>query len=281
MLPSDEAESNSLPEEPVQPNVGRPSLKKTAQPRSLFTLAAGIILLACLLTFFAFLLLGPLFERDRDEGHATATNIVPPPVTPTPRLAPSPEPAASVPKPSLPSMFDFEGGVSGWKIGDQGEAGAFAQLSQSQEQALDGEFSLRVEMKLDGGEAQKSSGEVWVDLRQQAPAGLKAPLDLSERTVTAWVYAPPNSAGDTDRPNGFQVFVKDKKWKAAYGKWENVQEGRWNKISLVVGASRPEGGHLDSEFDATQIIGVGVKMGTGGGSKAKYSGAIHVDAVSW
>jgi hypothetical protein len=226
-------------------------------------------------------MIGRFFERDRDEGHATATNTVPPPVTPTPRPTPSPEPTTDITEPSVPSRFNFEDGAMGWKTQDQGNSRAWVQLAQSKERSKDGEFSLKVQTDLDGGDERKGSGEVWVDLRQNPPAGLKAPLDLSKRTLTAWVYASPGSVGDPSKPNGIQMFVKDKKWKAEYGTWQNLVEGQWNKISLTVGASQPEAGHLDSDFDPTQIIGVGVKLGAGGGSKARYRGAVYVDAVSW
>ncbi len=173
------------------------------------------------------------------------------------------------------SVYSFEDGSMGWKAQDYEDSRACVQVLWSEEAAYDGRHSLKLVMDLIGGDAHKSKGEAWVDMSK------KPPIDLANRTITAWVYAPPGSSGETDHPNGFQLFVKDEKWRSEYGPWNNVIEGQWVQISLVVSTSPPKDGYMSTGFDPSRIIAVGVKMGAGGGSTAKFNGAVYIDAVDW
>ena len=136
-------------------------------------------------------------------------------------------------------------------------------------------------MDLVGGDPEKSRGEAWVNWSNSPPSGAAIPIDLTNRTITAWVYAPQDSIGDSSKPNGFQVFVKDENWNSEYGTWHNVSEGQWSQISLTVSISQPEDGHMDPGFDPSRIIALGVKMGSGEGSTATYEGPVYIDAVDW
>ena len=191
----------------------------------------------------------------------------------TPQTKPGP--------PAVTSKYGFESDTMGWKAQDYEDSRACAQVMRSADRAKDGRHSLKMMMNLVGGDENRSKGEAWVNMLAKPPKGERAPLNLERRAITAWVYAPEGARGERSRPNGFQVFVKDKKWRNEYGPWQNVVEGEWVKLSLTVSASEPESGWMDDGFDPKQIIAVGVKMGAGGESSATYKGPVYVDAVDW
>ena len=118
-------------------------------------------------------------------------------------------------------------------------------------------------------------------MQDTPPPGEQSPLDLSERTITAWVYAASASEGEPRRPNGFQVFVKDENWNAEYGAWKNIDGGTWMQLTLSPRSSRPTGGWMDTGFNPKKIVAVGVKMATGDKSRARFQGAVFVDEVDW
>ena len=179
------------------------------------------------------------------------------------------------------SVYSFEDGSMGWVAQDYEDSRACVQVEWSNEAAEDGQYSLKLFMELIGGDTQYSKGEAWVNLLDNPPAGKTIPADLTNRTISMWVYAPQESKGDRKKSNGFQIFVKDENWNSEYGTWSNVVEGQWVKITLTVSASKPEDGYMDQGFDPSRIIAVGIKMGAGGGSTAKFIGVIYVDAVDW
>lgn len=168
-----------------------------------------------------------------------------------------------------------------WMLQDYEDSRACTQVLLSEEKALQGDYSLKMIMDLVGGHKERGKGEAWVNMLENPPYGEHIPVNLRGRTVTIWVYAPRGARGERSRPNGFQVFVKDKDYKSQYGPWHNVTEEGWFEISLKVSPFKPIGGHMDTGFDPGQIIAVGVKMGAGGSSKAVYEGPIYLDAVDW
>jgi hypothetical protein len=224
--------------------------------------------------------LGLLDTSSNADEQATATTKIPPPF---PSATPAPANAGSIPASTNPNgyKYNFEDGAMGWEAQKEGDSRACVEVSYSDEMAGEGKHSLKVQMELDGENELKRNGEAWVNMLKMQPGREQAPVNLRDRTVTAWVYGPPGSQGDRSRPNGFQIFVKDKSWKVEYGSWKNVEEGRWVKLSLNVSASSPSGGFVEPGFDPGQIIAIGIRMGVGGSSIAEYKGAIYVDAVDW
>jgi hypothetical protein len=107
------------------------------------------------------------------------------------------------------------------------------------------------------------------------------PLDLSNQTITMWVYAPTGAIGDATKPNGLQIFVKDRLWNGSYSTWTNVVENEWVQLSFTVSNAVAENGYMEQGFDPRQIIAVGVKMAAGAGSTVPYKGPIYLDAVDW
>lgn len=173
------------------------------------------------------------------------------------------------------AKYGFEADSAiGWSCGDYERALACKGVGHSNELHREGLSSLKFDVDLSGTSERRSSGEIWVDVSNIKPAAGAGPVSLAGRTLTAWVYATPGSLGDKDRPNGFQLFVKDKAWKAKYGPWHDVVEGQWTQLSFPVGAA-------SADFDPGQVNAIGLKLAAGEGSSAKFQGAIFVDAVNW
>ena len=177
--------------------------------------------------------------------------------------------------------YDFEDSIVTWVAQDYIDSRACTQVLRSRERAKQGEFALKLMIDLRGGHPNLSKGEAWVDMRTSPPAGVRAPLDLTGKTVTIWAYAPVGAQGDPSRPNGFQVFVKDSTWKGEYGPWQNIVEGVWVPVTLKVSTTQPAGGWMAPGFDPSRIIAVGFKVGAGGGSTKAYKGVLWIDAVGW
>ena len=187
----------------------------------------------------------------------------------------------TMPTPAVPVKYDFETRVMGWIPQNYKDSIACVGVSQSQEHAKEGQYSLKMSMALRGGDSEKSKGEAWVDMQHNPPIDVTAPVNLKSQTITAWVYAPQGAEGEKSIPNGFQLFVKDDKWRSLYGSWKNVIEDRWFQVTLTVENKKPPGGEIDNGFDPSRIVAVGIKMGTGDHSKAQYDGPVYVDAVHW
>lgn len=184
----------------------------------------------------------------------------------------SARPAAVAP---VAVKFGFEADRPlGWTCGDYEKAQACKQVTHFNELHQEGLSSLKFDLDLAGGHARRGSGEIWIDVNANPPAGQTGPVSLAGRTLTAWVYAAPGAVGDKSKPNGLQLFVKDGDWTAQYGPWQDVMEGQWTQVSFPMGAATPE-------FDPSQVNAIGLKIASGEGSEAKFQGAIYVDAVNW
>jgi hypothetical protein len=172
------------------------------------------------------------------------------------------------------SRYGFEEGTMGWVRQVYETDQGVTAIEQSADKA---KFchSLKMTVDLEGGHANKSRGEAYVEIN---------PQNLENKPITVWVYVPREALGDPEKPNGIQVFVKDKDWKGEYGTWWNIGSAtadRWQQVTLTPSRSAPPNGYMEPEFDPTQIRVVGVKIAIGEGSTAKYSGPIYIDAVDW
>lgn len=141
-----------------------------------------------------------------------------------------------------------------------------------------GRGALGMNVDLRGGHANLSKGEVFVDLRYYPPlcsetSYVTAPLNLEGVTIRARVYAPPGSRGDPSHPNGIQIFAKDAEYDSRYGPWANIVAGTWNDVSATVASS--------GNFEADDVILIGLKIGTGTGSTAQFSGTFWLDNYGW
>jgi hypothetical protein len=217
----------------------------------------------------------PLSPTVMSSSVIVSTSI---PSTPSPRFL--------VPDPSLQTgpMYSFENFANGWIPQAYYSTMACTQVSNATEIVKDGQYSLKLQMHLIGNNEQNNRGEAWVDMRNYAPSTAQNPfvsLDLNNRTITMWVYAPTGAIGDNNKPNGLQIFVKDIHWHGSYSTWTNVVENEWVQLSFTVSTAAIENGYIEPGFDPSQIIAVGLKAGAGGGSTAVYQGPIYIDAVDW
>lgn len=168
------------------------------------------------------------------------------------------------------TLYDFETGVEGWTFQDYTDSQAISAVAQSNVQAKSGSYSLMGTAHLVPGDANYSKGEVLVN-RTAANA-----LNLQGLQASVSVFGPTGAAGtNPSSPNGWQMFFKDVAWKSWYGPWTNMTVNAWQALSVTPGVTTPA--FVDSGFDPTQIMVMGVKLGTGGSSTGTYDGAIYVD----
>lgn len=171
------------------------------------------------------------------------------------------------------TLYDFESGTDGWTFQDYTDSQAISAVAQSSVQAKSGSYSLMGTAHLVPGDANYSKGEVLVN-RTAANT-----LNLNGLQTSVSVFGPTGAAGSNpSSPNGWQVFFKDANWLSWYGPWTNMTVNAWQTLSVTPGVTTPA--FVDSGFDPTQIMVMGVKLGTGGLSTGTYDGAVYVDQFS-
>jgi len=197
--------------------------------------------------------------------------------------APAPAAQAKTVTPGGPdtSKFGWERDCMAFVPQDWVDSQAITSVAQTTSRAYLGSGCVEMTCDLIGGDANKSKGEIYVDIRHNPPEGVEAPVNLEGKEVSCWLYCPKGAAGEKSRPNGIQLFVKDENWGSLYGSWKNIVPNTWFKASIVPATTTPPGGWKSPDFDPTKIIQVGIKVSTGGGSKATYSGVIFADAMDW
>jgi hypothetical protein len=176
--------------------------------------------------------------------------------------------------------------TTSWKAQTYADSQAITAVSITTGCAHSGVGGLEMTVDLAGGHANKSNGEVFVDLRYhppllEPPCCLTVPADLDGVPICAYVWSPAGSRGNPSCQNGLQVFVKDENWRNFYGSWLNIQENQWNHVCVPPGTTAPSGGYMDPGFDPTRIVLLGVKVGAGGCSAATFSGTMCLDDVGW
>jgi hypothetical protein len=204
--------------------------------------------------------------------------------TPTPLPTETSTPTLTPTCPPDSSTFGFESPDVIWVAQTYPDSQAVAAVTQSKRMmAKFGCYSLALAVDLVGGDVNKSRGEAYVDMRSTPPTGVEAPLDLEGVLVTVWVYVPADAAGDPSKPNGIQVFVKDQNWKSQYGTRLPLpgHTDEWVLMNLTPSRHTPPMGYMDEEFDPSNIIAVGIKIGASTNSTAAYVGPIYVDGVTW
>ena len=168
------------------------------------------------------------------------------------------------------TLYDFETGTEGWTFQTYTDSQAISTATQSTVQALTGTHSLAGTTHLVPGDANFSKGELLVT-RPQADK-----LNLSGTVESVSVFGAAGAAGTNgSSPNGWQMFFKDVNNKSWYGTWNNLVEGSWKTLTANVDTETPA--FMDAAFDKTQVVTLGVKLGTGGASTGTYDGSIYVD----
>ncbi|MCX7956892.1 MAG: InlB B-repeat-containing protein [Endomicrobia bacterium] len=104
------------------------------------------------------------------------------------------------------ARYNFEASVQGWVHQTYTDSQAITAVARDTSKARYGSASLRCTVNLQGSHANYSKGETFVDLQ--------TPVNLSNATVTVWVWIPTEATGTP--PNGIQVFFKDSAWNSKY-----------------------------------------------------------------
>ena len=170
------------------------------------------------------------------------------------------------------ARYSFETGVQGWVAQTYVDSQAITTVAQDTTKAKYGSASLRCTVNLQGGHANYSKGETYVDLQTAQ--------NLSNKTVTLWVWIPSEAVAVP--PNGIQVFFKDSNWRSKYSSWKNIGNEiiteEW--VQITINTATEQWG-WDEGANLNQVRIVGVKIGAGGQSTATFSGYIWIDSVNW
>lgn len=179
-----------------------------------------------------------------------------------------------------PERFGFEDGITPWQPQTANDSRGCVAVKQSDERPKAGRHSLEATFELDAADRSRSSGEVWAPLVTNAPADAGASDDLFGRTVVAWVYCTESASGRSGQRNGFQLYVKDSKWRSQYGAWVPAEPGEWLRLAVTVGDNGAEQ-HVDPGFDGHAVSVVGIKLAVAANSNTKSMGTVFVDSVGW
>ncbi|HST24309.1 MAG TPA: hypothetical protein VLR90_24615 [Blastocatellia bacterium] len=175
--------------------------------------------------------------------------------------------------------------TTGWTYQTFRDSQGFIDSRLTRTQAHTGTGALSITSDLAGQHPNRSGGEVHFDLVNHRVGGLSAALNLTNITARCWVLLPKGSAGDPNAPNGVQLFFKSKEKKengdevfhSAYSPWRDIEpaiEGQW--VQFTANPSDPQNS-INGNFKATEVVEIGIKVGTGGQSTASFSGNIYID----
>lgn len=185
----------------------------------------------------------------------------------------------------LKKGYGFEDGLAlGWQARRDGDSQACVGAEASEEYANVGRHSLQLTVDLVGGDKAKHKGEVFLRwINGSTMHGEHTPIDLSGRTVSAWILAPRGTYRNAEQDVAFQLFVKNVSHEQyLYGNWTHAgKEGQWLELRLDVGASAPPDGMISTDFDPTKIAEVGVKVALDPASRQKVSGNFYMDDIQW
>jgi hypothetical protein len=137
--------------------------------------------------------------------------------------------------------------------------------------------SLSLTADLIGQHPNKAKGEVYIDLRSHTPPGVSVPVNLTNVTVSCWLFLPSGSSGNPNAPNGVQFFFKSQGFYSLYTPYQNIrpdQEGKW--VQFTADASGPAG-YVDPQYDQTKVIVVGLKISINDLSNATLAGEVFLD----
>lgn len=199
-----------------------------------------------------------------------------------PKVVFTPIPTCAAPQVS--SKYNFEEGAMGWQERQEEHSRAVVDVFRTAERSYEEQYSLALKMNLVANDPddQLRKGEAYVDMTSSPPeSGEDAPMDLTNREITARFWAPRGAQGDLNNSNGVQLFVKDEDYLSHYGEWQNIAEERWMELTLIVGLVAPDNGEIQPGFDPSRIVEIGIKVTGGEGSTATYDGLVFLDAVKW
>jgi len=192
-------------------------------------------------------------------------------------------------------LYNFENSRQGWVVEShravRGEVSSI--LEPSKLTAYRGTWSLKLNLDLDKGGKKPSQVEIRVDLRTHAPGDQFGPLNLENKVVRVFVYFPYEFEGESNSPNGIQLFAKSvhkdangkEHWRSLYGLWYNASGWgkQWLEVRLRISAEGGEGVYIEKGFDPKKVCYIGVKfgLGTNASPNSKFAGDVFLDCIYW
>lgn len=167
--------------------------------------------------------------------------------------------------------------TGGWTYQTFVDSQGFTDTRFSKPEAHSGAGSLSLTADLIGQHPNKAKGEVYIDLRNHTPPGVSVPVNLTDATVSCWLFLPRGSSGDPNAPNGVQFFFKSDGFFSLYTRYQNIrsdQEEGW--VQFTADASGPPD-YVDPQYDQTKVIAVGLKISINASSGATLAGTIFLD----
>jgi hypothetical protein len=157
------------------------------------------------------------------------------------------------------------------------------ELEITQEVAHCGEASLQISTELDAtGEDVYRHTEVTAYFDRAVPVSFNepGPKDFNGKTVSCFVYVPPDfphAAGDIAL---LRLFVKDRRFANQFGEIVEVSEGnlgQWINLSLLV-EQGAEG--ADENFDPTAVNTLGIRIEVPSHSDLQATVTLNIDDCS-
>jgi len=185
------------------------------------------------------------------------------------------------PSPPLHPVWDFESDTEGWNhYITYTPSLAVIDVQTSTFKSRWRNASLAMIVNLIGGDASYSKGVAYIDLEKHPPAGVTAPLDLSCKPVSCWLYVPACGLGDPAEPSYVRFRVQDADENREYGARTPVVRNQWFEFVLRPSTVAPLGGSMDPGFDPHRIVKVEVEFGTRA-QGITYRGKVYLDACGW
>lgn len=230
------------------------------------------LIIVSILSVMVFSLIGVFAGCSDGDGGGTTNPPNTPTPTPTPTISVSP-----FPTPSPISTFIPISSTTDWQPQDYTDSQAITAVTYTG-------GSLKLDCSFVGGDAYKSNGEIFLNLNFVQGVENQIPYNMQGKTITATVRVPEEFVGESSRPNGVQVFVKDMNWKNQYGKWVNItRNGKDLEFTVTISPTStniPDDYTTNDGFDAAKIQIIGVKFGIGAGSADTYDGNLYVTGMT-
>lgn len=175
--------------------------------------------------------------------------------------------------------------ANSWRAQDFFNSQAIERVQLTRSQACAGEGSLALSLHLIGQDANRSQGETFVDLRTHPPLAEdgscpSAPFDFNGQELSARLAFPPALQGTPSAPNGAQLFVKDAQFRSYYGPWTNLIPGdSCLRVGVTPSTTSPAGGYMDPGFDPSQVIIMGLKIGSNSSWTGSFRGEVQLDEL--
>ena len=187
------------------------------------------------------------------------------------------------------ALYNFESSAQGWAC-SASQNGSCNSVSQAQGLNFAGQGSLQVLLNALSNHETNSACPGGITYGR-ASIVLGSPIDLTGRTLHAWVYIPQEASAGKDTPTQATIFLKESSGPYGNGVGMNLVAGTWTEVTFSP-ISNPNGGvvyaplggiYLDGSFSPSDILEIGVKISPSGTAPCSfsYTGYVLIDSVSY